>query len=136
MKKILLVMFTLICVTGAYAQKPAVVTDKAAGWQKIGETKASFETDRDELVVLGADRFKSIRLHVTDASLNLLDLEVYYETGDKEDIAVRQEIRAGGETRVIDLKGKDRELKKVVFIYKTVPNSAKDKAKVELWGLK
>lgn len=135
MKKTLLILFTLFSVA-AYAQKPAIVTDKAAGWQKIGETKVNFSADRDEIMVLGADRFKAIKLHVTDAAVNIIDLEVYYEKGDKEDIAVRSEIKPGGETRVIDLKGSDRSLKKVTYIYKTLPNAGNDRATVELWGLK
>ena len=136
MKKVLLILATLFSVAGAYAQKPAIVTDKSAGWQKIGETKVNFDTDRDEIIVMGADRFKSIKLRVTDAAVNIMDLEVYYEKGEQENIAVRSEIKQGGETRPIDLKGKDRELKKVVYVYKTLPNAANDKAHVELWGLK
>jgi len=136
MKKTLIIMLTMICAAGAYAQKPAVVTDKTAGWQKIGETKVNFDTDRDEIIVMGADHFKAIKLKVTDAAVNIMDVEVFYEKGDKEDISVRSEIKAGGETRSMDLKGADRSIKKVVYVYKTVPNSANDKAVVELWGMK
>jgi len=136
MKKTLVILFALFSAASVYAQKPAVVTDKAPGWQKIGETKVNFDTEKDEIAVLGADKFKSIKLRVTDASVNISDLEVYYEQGDKETIPVRSEIKPGAETRSYDLKGSDREIKKVVYIYKTLPNSANDKAHVELWGLK
>ncbi len=116
--------------------KPAVVSTEKAGWHKIGETTASFKMDKDAIAVLGNDRFKAIKLKVTDASIHLMDLEVYYENGTKEDIQVRSELKAGSETRDIDLKGKEPAIKKVVMIYKTMPNSADEKAHVELYGLK
>lgn len=137
MKKILLFLFVLVAaqVNSVNAQKPAVVVSSKAGWHKIGEVTASFKLENESIIVLGADKFKSIKLKVTDAPLNLESLEVYYESGDTEKIPVKSELKAGSETRVIDLKG-DRELKKVVFTYKTLPNSADEKAHVELYGLK
>jgi len=41
-----------------------------------------------------------------------------------------------GESRVIDLNGGERNLKKIVFVYKTLPNRKDEKAHVEIWGLK
>jgi len=37
---------------------------------------------------------------------------------------------------VIDLKGVEKDLKKIVFVYKTIPNQTADKATIEVWGLK
>jgi len=106
------------------------------GWHKIGSVTADFKVEKDAIEVLGADRFKAIKLKVTDAPIQIYDLEVYYEAGDVENIQVRQDLKRGEETKVLDLKGYDRELKKVVFIYKTVANTKENKATVELYGLK
>jgi hypothetical protein len=62
-------------------------------------------------------------------------MKIYYETGEVDDVTVRSEIKAGGETRVIDTKA-DKDLKKVSFTYKTLPNTKEDKAHIELFGLK
>jgi hypothetical protein len=43
---------------------------------------------------------------------------------------------AGNESRVINLNGGERSLKKIVFVYKTLPNQNKEKAEVAVWGLK
>ena len=43
---------------------------------------------------------------------------------------------AGNESRVIDLNGGERSLKKIVFVYKTLPNQKAEKAEVAVWGLK
>jgi hypothetical protein len=53
-----------------------------------------------------------------------------------EEIDVRNELAAGAETRVIDLKGSEKELSKVTFTYKTLSNYKGDKADVELYGYK
>ena len=137
MKKNIIVMFSLMTfVLLSYAQKPAVVASDKTGWHRIGETTVNFAKDRDEIVVMGADRFAAIKFKVTEASIDLQDLEVYFENGLKQDIQVRTPVMAGSESRVIDLNGGERDLKKIVFIYKTVPNQQKEKAHVEVWGLK
>jgi hypothetical protein len=115
---------------------PSVMISDKAGWHKIGERHVDFVKDRDELLVMGADRFSAIKFKVTEASIELIDLEVYYESGDKQDIQVRSPLKAGMESRVIDLNGGERSLKRIVFVYKTLPNQKDEKANVEIWGLK
>ena len=137
MKKAILLLFVMVAtqVTFVKAQTPGVVVSTKAGWHKIGETTASFKMENESIVVIGADKFKSIKLKVTDAPLNIVSLDVYYESGEMEKIPVKNEMKAGSETRDISLKG-EKELKKVVFTYKTIANTDKDKAHVELYGLK
>ncbi len=118
------------------AQVPAVITSDKTGWHKISETTVDFKNERDEVTIMGADRFAAIQFKVEDAPINLISLEVFYESGDKQDIVVRTPIKAHGESRIIDLKGGERNLKKIAFVYKTIPNSKDQKAHVEIWGLK
>jgi hypothetical protein len=138
MKKSIVVLAILVAaqITTAFAQKPEVVVSTKEGWHKIGEVTASFSMEKESILVIGADKFKSIKLKVTDASLDLQSLMVYYESDEMEEIPVRNNLKAGSETRVIDLKSKDKNIKKVVFTYKTQPNSEDKKAHVELYGLK
>ncbi len=138
MKKVL--MITLLAITGSYgiasAQQPAVVVSDKTGWHKIGETTVNFEKDRDEVLVLGADKFASIKFKVTDAAINLMDVEVYYESGDKQVVKINMPIKLAGESRTIDLNGGERNLKKIVFVYKSLENGKEKKAHVEIWGMK
>ncbi len=136
MKKLVIMMLVTAFATSVFAQKPAVVVSDKAGWHKIGEVTASFKVDKDAIVVIGNDHFKAIKLKVTDAPIHMYDLEVYYESGDKQDVQVRQNLMKGEETRVIDLNGGTRALKKVVFVYKTVPNMKDERAQIELYGMK
>ena len=138
MKKILgitLLAFASALVTPAFAQKPAVVTSDKAGWHKIGETTADMKSEKDEIIVMGKDRFKSLKIIVTDQPISITSMVIYYEGGMTEDASLNSELKAGKESGIINLKG-DRELNKVSFVYKTVANAKNDKSHVELWGLK
>jgi hypothetical protein len=138
MKKILSIMlfaFASALVMPAFAQKPAVVTSDKPGWHKIGETTADLKSERDEIIVLGKDRFKSLKVIVTDQPISFTSMVIYYEGGTTEDVSLNSEMKAGKEPRVIDLKG-DKEISKVSFMYKTVANAQNSKSHIELWGLK
>lgn len=135
--KFVIAAFMIISVAfGASAQKVAIETDSKAGWHKIAETVANLKSDRDEVLVTGADHFKAIRLKVTDAPVEITDLTVVFENGQKQDIQVRNLIKAGDQTRVIDLEGQNRAIKKIVIMYKSAPTGDHDKARVEIWGMK
>lgn len=139
MRTVVLVIVTALFawnVQMAEAQKPAVVLSDDAGWQKIGETVASFKEQDESIVVWGADEFSSIKIKVEDAPLQIERLQIFYESGEMEEVDVKKKIDAGGESDVIRLKHPDRDIQKVAFTYHTVANTAGDKAGVELFGMK
>jgi hypothetical protein len=139
MKQVLSIM--LLVLAGSFgivsSQQTTVVSNDTAGWYKIGVTNVDLKRDRDEIVVLGADQFKSIKLKVINAPIDLKDLEIYYETGSKQDVNINKSFQAAGESGVIDLvNGETRSLQKIVIVYKTLANNLDAKAYVEVWGLK
>lgn len=139
MKKVLSIV--LLAIAGLYgtasAQQTTVVSADTSGWYKIGQANVDFKRDRDEIVILGADRFKSIKLKVINSPIDLKDLEIFYESGNKQDVKINASLKAAGESQVIDLeKGEQRSIKKIVIVYKTLANNMDLKAYVEVWGLK
>jgi hypothetical protein len=52
----------------------------------------------------------------------VLDLKVIYADGQPDDIAVQHFIRAGERTRPADLKGWERAIDRVDFVYRTALN--------------
>lgn len=137
MKKLAIILFAALGIYGkASAQQPAVVASDKTGWHKIGETTVDLKKEKDEVVVMGADKFASLKFKVTDAAINLVSIEVYYEDGTKEDVMVNFPIKMKGESRTINIKGGERSLKKIIFVYKTMPNAMEEKGHVEIWGLK
>ena len=136
-KRLMIIMIAMAIIYGkAIAQQPAVMVSDQKGWHKIGETTVNFQKDHDEIVVMGADKFSSIKFMVKDAPIDLMDLEIYYESGDNQSVSVNAPIKAPGESKTIKLNGGERNLKKIVFVYKTLPNRKDTKAHVEIWGLK
>lgn len=138
MKKILIL--AVLALTAGYtemkAQQPAVVVSDKTGWHKIGETKVDFTKEREEVIVMGADKFASIKFKVTEAPIDLTSIEVFYESGDNQMVSIGYPIKAPGESRLIDLNGGERSIKKIVLMYKTIPNYKDKKAHVEIWGNK
>lgn len=135
-KTFVLAFFSILLTTAVQAQKPVVVWSNKPGWHKIGETTVDFKAEKDALLVLGADSFKDIAIKVTDAPIHIHDLTVYYENGQSENIQLRNDFNPGDESRIINLNGQNRKLKKVVFDYGTVANWRGEKGHVELYGLK
>src|SRR6185436_12681033 len=124
MKKLILLLSLTIPVWSGVvnAQKPAVVTSKEAGWHKNGETTASMKAEKDAIMVMGADKFKAIKMKVTDAPIHIASMKVYYSDGDAEDIDVKSDMNAGANTKVFNLKS-TKDVQKVEFVYNTVKNS-------------
>jgi hypothetical protein len=137
MKKTLFILAAVfVSLSSLKAQKVEVVTNNKPGWHKIGETSVDFKADRDVVKVWGADRFKSLRIKATDAPVHIENMQVVYENGEPEDIPIRFDFKQGAESRAIDLKGYERKIKEVNFVYRTVPNWKGEKAHIEIWGLK
>lgn len=101
----------------------------------IGITHADHSADRDGLVVKGPfDEFRKIK--VTDAPLNMMRMVATHENGEPDRIDVRQNIPKGGESRVIDLKGRGtRRIRRIDFWYET-KGLLNGKADVTVFGMK
>jgi hypothetical protein len=105
-----------------------------AGWEMLGQRKVNYAGDRDEILVTRAEGvFSAIKLHVKKAPINMHKLVVHFGNGETQEFELRNNFSAGSESRVIDLPGNKRVIKKVVFWYDT-KNIAARKGIVELWG--
>jgi hypothetical protein len=135
-KMIISVLLVTASFISAFAQQPKVVLSNKEGWHKIGETTVDFKTETDEILVVGADRFGFIKIKVDDAPIDLVSFVIYFESGDNQNVTIGKEIKAPGESRVVELNGGERSIKKIVFTYKTIANNKDKKAHIELWGLK
>jgi hypothetical protein len=135
-RMILFLMTTFLTVSVLQAQKPEVITKNKAGWNKIGDAKVDFKSDKDKFILIGKDMFKSLQIKVKDAPVHIESMQVEYEGGVKEDISLASEFKSNSESRVIELKNSYSEIKNVTFVYHTVPGSGTSKAEIELWGMK
>lgn len=104
-------------------------------WRFIGDKIAAYGVDRDVLWVTGNDAFRQIKIRVTSAPLHIIDMDVYFENGEKMNVPLKNNFRQGQESRVIDFPGGLRQIKKIEFLYETI-GVRKGKARVAVWGKK
>lgn len=158
-------LFIAILIAGSYftatAQTPSVVLSDKPGWHKIAERKANFKVDHDEIIVLGNDHFRQLKLKVKDGDINLLSFTVYFDDDQMQVIQVNSLIKAGTETAATDINP-EKAVKRIILYHKTISTSGKhtvmdekmitpnekereresekenekERAEVEVWGLK
>lgn len=111
---------------------PGPIADR---WDELGCQKVGFIVDRDVIRVGREDgRFRAIRVRVAGNRVHMMDLKVVYANGTPDDIPVREEIRAGGQTRPLDLKGERRAIRQIEMVYRSQP-SLRGRATVCVDGL-
>jgi hypothetical protein len=105
-----------------------------AEWRVLGSRQVDRRGERDEIGVTAArGGFKKIKLKVTGASVEFKDVHVIYGNGEPDKLSVRETIPAGGETRAIDLQGRERIIRKIVFWYDT-RGPGRQRATVTVFG--
>jgi hypothetical protein len=103
-------------------------------WTLLGSCKVNGHADYDEIAVTGSrGDFRAIKLFVENEGIDFDRVVIHYGNGSTERVDIRDFIPAGGETRVMDLAGGDRVIRKVVFYYKSNAMTSK-KGKVLLYG--
>lgn len=130
------ILIALIISGAACHRKTSMVLSDRDGWHKIAETTVNFHNEREEIILTGSNRFAKLQLVVFDASIELQDMEVFYEDGKMEKIPLRTQMTEDKKSRVIDVMGKESSISKVAFVYKTIPNKEKEKGMLQLWGYK
>jgi hypothetical protein len=115
---------------------PALVLSDRTGWQNIGSRVLDLKVGRDEVTVLGADRFAIVKFRITNGAVNMIDAEFQFESGDSQYILLNKEMVAGMESAPLNLNGGERSLKKIIFNYKSGIGNYENEAEVEIWGYK
>lgn len=93
---------------------------QASDWEFIGTQQANFKGDRDVIKVAGHERHKAIKICVEMAPLKMIDLDVLYANGSRQDVQVRSNFEPGTCTRAIDLVGSKRNIDRITMLYSRV----------------
>jgi hypothetical protein len=67
--------------------------------------------------------FRRLQIKVAGQAVFFNEVVVVYGNGAVDNIPIRTLIRAGGQSRVMDLRGGDRIIKRVELLYRSVPTS-------------
>jgi len=131
---LLIFSFGITALTQATSQPEAGTRDS---WQLLGTTEAKYTSDHDAIIIVGPyDHFKKLKFKVTDAPITLKRLIIRYDDGGtNESVEGSYHIPEGGESRVLNLKGKKRNLKTIEFFY-DARELKNGKAVVSLYGMK
>jgi len=108
--------------------------DKRGDWQKLGMRVVNMKADHDVIPVTAfKGAFTKLKFKVKGAPIHVRNVRVIFGNGEDMNIKVGRKILAGTESRVFDLPGNKRIIKKINLNYKTVP-TFKGKAVVVAWG--
>ena len=111
--KLKLIMLVTLLVTFVFAATAQRTEQKTDRWEKLGERSVNFKSERDVIKCSNKGTFTRIKIRVDNAAVEFDRILLEYGNGEKQEIYVRQNIRAGGETREIDLRGNKRNIKKI-----------------------
>jgi hypothetical protein len=114
----------------------SITVHAQAGWSFIADKMVAFGVDHDVIVTGNSnDDFRKLKLKVTMGPLKMYDMKVYFDNGTMQDVSIRTHIPQGGESRVIDLDGGLRHIKRIEFWYET-KGFRKGRSRVAVWGFK
>jgi hypothetical protein len=111
----------------------SVRADDENDWKVLGSAKIERKSGTTTIDVGGGEGLvKRIKFEVRGSDVTFKKATVTFEGGDPEEIDVRDEVRRGGKTRAIDLKGGNRAIKKVLIAFKVDKDTDRDAAIVLL----
>jgi len=120
------VSFILFAVVSAHAAKSR---DR---WESLGQREVDFRNDRDQIEVGRSEgRFRQIQVKVTKAPIEIFDMVVTMENDETFKPKLRQRFTEGSGSRIIDLPGERRAIKRIDFSYKSI-NRREGKGIVEV----
>src|SRR5581483_224623 len=86
-------------------------------WQYLGQSNVDGARDHDNIRVNAREAFRAIQLRVQGGEIEFQRVVVHFENGADSEVEVRDRIRAGGQTRAIDLPGDRRRIDSVEVWY-------------------
>ncbi|WOT05656.1 DUF2541 family protein [Shewanella youngdeokensis] len=106
----------------------------AAQWEMLGTRTVKRNLDKDVMQVSIAEGgFRQIKITVKRSPVNIKRIIVQYANGSLDELKVRSVIAAGGETRLLDLRGGKRAIRNITFFYETI-EKGRGKSIVTAWG--
>lgn len=104
------------------------------GWELLGTRTVTDRIDHDVIEVTGAKgTFRRLQVHVEGRAVQFRDMKIHFANGQTQDVELREVIPAGGESRVIDVEGGDRTIRRIEFRYDAQSLGGK-KAVVKVFG--
>lgn len=91
--------------------------DAQRRWETIGSREVNGGVDRDVIAVRGNQRFRAIRLCANRRPVRLIDADVVFANGARQDMQAASLLSAGECTRPLNLNGRKRDIQSVRLSY-------------------
>jgi len=129
---LLLLATTLLTAISCSSTRRSIAIEE--GWELLGESKANFVRDRDNIDVMSSNRFTAIRFIVEEKNIHLSGLNIVYQNGDKLNPVMDDELVAGQYSRDIELGPDGKSIRSIDFSYRTKGNILKGRANILVFG--
>jgi hypothetical protein len=112
MRRSFLLLLVALCVSCASAGA------QSGRWTLLGTRTVTDRADHDIVRVTGRrGRFDAVKFEVRGRAVDFRRVIIHFANGGDQAVALRDTIRAGGETRAIDVDGRDRVIRSIEFWY-------------------
>lgn len=109
----------------------------SAQWVDLGTKEVKDRGEQDTWHIgKSKGEFRRIKLAVLDRAVKFYRLRVTFDNGRTQEMQIANLIRAGGETRALDLNGRDRFIDKVDVWYEASTVRRGRRSHVTLWGIR
>lgn len=130
----IVIALTMVLISSCSAQNSVTTTRVINNWEVLGERIVNMGADHDEITVTARKgTFRKLKFKVTQAPIYVKNVRIVYGNGSSENHKVNETFRKGHFTRVLDLNGKNRVIRKILFNYTTI-NVGKGRAKIIAFG--
>lgn len=108
---------------------------RARDWDLLGERTVTDRGDHDTIAVTAVrGGFTAVKFEVKNHAIDFQRVVIHFGNGDDQKVELRATIPAGGETRVIDIEGRNRVIRTIDFWYDARTIGAGGKALVRAVG--
>ncbi len=103
-------------------------------WERLGQKVVDMKADHDEILVGARDGvFTAVKFKVMKAPIFVHNIKIVYGNGETQEFVLNRRFPMGTESKVIDLPGNKRIIRKIKLNYKSAP-TARGRAVVVAWG--
>lgn len=110
------------------------IASPAGTWDHLGMRPVDFRVDHDAITAVGEGAFRAIRIDVEGGDLEMFDVKVSFGNGETFSPSTRLYFREGTRSRVIDLPGDARIIRRIDFFYRSALFGAPGRAIVHVYG--
>ncbi len=109
----------------------------AQSWTNLGTKEVTDRAEQDTFHIRSTKgQFRKLRFLVGRNPIRFTKMEITYSNGDKDEKQIAFLVPAGRYSRILDVEGRDRFIRKVDFWYEAATLGPGRRSSITLFGLK